>query len=117
MSRSQTTHKQINISSEHPSLSGHFPENPVLPGVVILGHVRSCIEEWKQCAIADSQLKSVKFLSPFLLSETSSQLLHIMLQEKTGSEATSTTKIEFRCLQNESLIAQGLWVYQSSHTQ
>ena len=117
MSHSQTTHKQINISSDHPSLSGHFPANPVLPGVVMLDHVRQCIEEWKHYSIDDSQLKSVKFLSPVLMGDGPSQSLNIVLDEKISTGTTSPTiKIEFRCLQNENLIVQGLWVLQADQS-
>jgi len=117
MSISEITHKQIVISSDHPSLLGHFPANPVLPGVVILDHVRRCIEEWKHYSIDDSQLKSVKFLSPVLLSGGSSQLLDIVLEEKKTLSTDTTTKIGFRCLQNENLIVQGLWLLQDDQSQ
>lgn len=117
MSHSQTTYKQIRISPDHPSLSGHFPANPVLPGVVILDQVRLCIEEWKNFSIKGSQLKSVKFLSPVLMSDESSPSLDIVLEEKNTLNTSPTTKIEFRCLQNEVLIVQGLWVVQADQPQ
>lgn len=116
MSHSQTIQKQINISSEHPSLSGHFPGNPVVPGVVILEHVRQCIEEWKSFSINDSQLKSVKFLSPVLMGDGPSQSLNIVLDEKISTGTSPTIKIEFRCLQNENLIVQGLWELQADQS-
>ncbi|MEA1890327.1 MAG: hypothetical protein U9N50_11180 [Pseudomonadota bacterium] len=117
MSINEITHRQINISSDHPSLSGHFPANPVLPGVVILDHVRQCIEEWKHYSIDDSQLKSVKFLSPVLVSDGSSHLLDIVLEEKKTLSTDTTTKIDFRCLQNDNLIMQGLWLLQADQSQ
>jgi 3-hydroxymyristoyl/3-hydroxydecanoyl-(acyl carrier protein) dehydratase len=117
MSHSQTTQKQINISSDHPSLSGHFPSNPVLPGVIILDHVRRCIEEWKHLPINVSQLKSVKFLSPVLMNDEPSQTLDIVLEEKVSSDTSRSKKIEFRCLQDEVLIVQGLWLLQADQSQ
>lgn len=114
---SQTTHKIIEISSNHPGLSGHFPGNPVLPGVVILDHVRQCIEKWKHYSIDDSQLKSVKFLSPVLKGDVPSPTLNIVLEEKNTLNISPTIKIEFRCLQNEDLIVQGLWELQADQPQ
>ena len=113
MSVNVITRKQLNISPDHSSLSGHFPANPVLPGVVILDHVRQCIEECKNFSMDDSQLKSVKFLSPVLMNGASSPSLDIVLEEKNTLNTTPTTKIEFRCLQEDNLIVQGLWVLQA----
>jgi len=117
MSESQTKKKQINISSDHPSLAGHFPGNPVVPGVVILDYVRQCIEEWKLFSVETSSLKSVKFLSPVLMSDVSSLSLNIVLEEKKIISTSPTTKIEFRCLQNDDLMVQGLWVLQADQSQ
>jgi len=122
MSDSHTTRKQINISSDRPSFAGHFPGNPVVPGVLILDYVRQCIEEWKLFSVEASSLKSVKFLSPLLMNEklmsdVSSQTLDIVLEEKKTIDSSPTKKIEFRCLQNDDLIAQGLWVLQANRSQ
>ena len=68
MNDSPSIQKQITITPDHPSLAGHFPANPVVPGVVILDHVRQFIEEWKLSSLAASKMKSVKFLSPVLMS-------------------------------------------------
>ena len=35
------------IKSTHPSLKGHFPSNPIVPGVVILDEVINIIKELK----------------------------------------------------------------------
>jgi len=117
MSSSLVIHKQINISSDHPGLAGHFPGNPVVPGVVILDQVRQCIENWKQIAVQASSLKSVKFLSPVLMSDVSSQSLNVVLQEKKSISTSTSTGIEFRCLQNDNLIVQGFWVFSADRSQ
>jgi len=117
MSDSQAIHKQINISSDHPSLDGHFPGNPVVPGVVIIDYVRQCIEQWKHCFVDASSLKSVKFLSPVLMSDVSSQSLNIVLEEKKSLSSSQAIKIEFRCLQNDDLIVQGQWLIEADRSQ
>ena len=51
------------IRANHPTLPGHFPGAPVVPGVVILDEVLAALIEWRQ----DSQLigiRLVKFLAP-----------------------------------------------------
>ena len=51
------------IRANHPTLPGHFPGTPLVPGVVILDEVLAALIEWRQ----DSQLtgiRMVKFLAP-----------------------------------------------------
>ena len=51
------------IRANHPTLPGHFPGAPLVPGVVILDEVLATLIEWRQ----DSQLtgiRMVKFLAP-----------------------------------------------------
>lgn len=40
--------KSFIISDEHPALAGHFPANPIVPGVVILDHVIRLWQEQSQ---------------------------------------------------------------------
>jgi hypothetical protein len=35
----------VTIGAEHPSLAGHFPGHPVVPGVVMLGEIMNAIRE------------------------------------------------------------------------
>jgi 3-hydroxyacyl-[acyl-carrier-protein] dehydratase len=51
------------ISADHPSLPGHFPDRPLVPGVVILDEVLAALVEWrKDCQL--SGIRTVKFLVP-----------------------------------------------------
>jgi acyl-coenzyme A synthetase/AMP-(fatty) acid ligase len=58
----------IRIPAEHPSLAGHFPGDPLVPGVVLLDAVLAHIRERRSGAI--SSLPSVKFLSAVRPKET-----------------------------------------------
>ena len=35
----------VTIGADHPSLAGHFPGHPVVPGVVMLGEIMNAIRE------------------------------------------------------------------------
>jgi 3-hydroxyacyl-[acyl-carrier-protein] dehydratase len=51
------------IPADHPSLAGHFPGVPIVPGVVVLDEVVAALAEWR----AESRLTgipSVKFIAP-----------------------------------------------------
>jgi 3-hydroxymyristoyl/3-hydroxydecanoyl-(acyl carrier protein) dehydratase len=54
----------IRISAAHPALPGHFPGNPVVPGVVLLDRVAAALERWRGVRVA--RLAQVKFLRPLL---------------------------------------------------
>ena len=51
------------IGADHPSLPGHFPGAPLVPGVVILDEVLAALDEWrKDCQVTG--IRTVKFLVP-----------------------------------------------------
>lgn len=54
----------IRIDAAHPSLPGHFPGNPVVPGVVLLDRVCAALE--RAGAGRLRRLLAVKFLAPLL---------------------------------------------------
>lgn len=55
------------IPHDHPSLAGHFPGRPVVPGVVVLEQVVAAIEAMH--GVAPVRLPQVKFLAPLLPGE------------------------------------------------
>ena len=51
------------IAADHPSLAGHFPGNPIVPGVVILEEVVRAFEGWRlESRVVGTSV--VKFLAP-----------------------------------------------------
>jgi 3-hydroxymyristoyl/3-hydroxydecanoyl-(acyl carrier protein) dehydratase len=51
----------FDVPRDHPAFDGHFPGEPVLPGVVILAEVLACIEADTGIAAADWTLENGKF--------------------------------------------------------
>ena len=63
----RTTQVGRRLSCEHPSLAGHFPGQPVFPGVVLLAEAVEAAIEWAGDSDrlgASPRVESVKFLSP-----------------------------------------------------
>jgi 3-hydroxyacyl-[acyl-carrier-protein] dehydratase len=51
------------ISADHPSLPGHFPGTPIVPGVVILDEILAALTEWRGDSHVTA-IRAVKFLAP-----------------------------------------------------
>ena len=84
------------ITADHPSLPGHFPGTPVVPGVVVLDHVLQASERWQGRMLGARTLKLVKFHSPLLPEQRADVSLEI--------EGTTLT---FRVTRDDQPVAQG----------
>jgi 3-hydroxymyristoyl/3-hydroxydecanoyl-(acyl carrier protein) dehydratase len=87
------------VPASHPSLPGHFPGSPVVPGVVVLDLVLRAASEWQQRAVRVSGLKQVKFLAPLLPEERADVALEV-----------AGDTLSFRVARGEHVIAQGTFV-------
>jgi len=60
-----TLTRTVCIPADHPALPGHFPGNPVVPGVVLLDAVAALLEsEWQLAVRGLPQVKFVRPLKP-----------------------------------------------------
>ena len=64
---SATFSAPLYIDAAHPALSGHFPGNPVVPGVVLLQRVAVALKDWRDEKMTRFE---VKFLAPLLPDQT-----------------------------------------------
>ena len=64
-----THERTVSIGHDHPSLAGHFPGHPVVPGVVLLGEVIETLRR-SSAALSVRGLPMVKFSSPLKPGET-----------------------------------------------
>jgi len=87
------------IPADHPSLPGHFPGRPLVPGVVVLERVVEAIEA-THGPLASMRLPQVKFLQPLLPGET---VRIELVAELDGS----VPRWRFRVLRDATLIASG----------
>ena len=59
---------RFTVPASHPSLPGHFPGRPVVPGVVLLAQVQAAIES-AHGPLPAPRLPQVKFMRPLLPGE------------------------------------------------
>ena len=89
------------ISPDHPSLPGHFPGKPIVPGVVLLERVIEAIEA-AQGPLLPLRLPQVKFMQPLLPGESADVHLE-----------GSAPRWRFRVMRAEVLLASGEIVAQA----
>ena len=56
--------ESVRVPASHPSLPGHFPDRPIVPGVVLLDFIAAALERAGAGRIA--QISAVKFIAPLL---------------------------------------------------
>ena len=88
------------IRTDHPSLPGHFPGRPLVPGVVVLERVVEAIEA-AHGPLPALRLPQVKFLQPLLPGERA--CIELARIEPEGA----APRWRFRVLREATLIASG----------
>lgn len=83
------------IDADHPALPGHFPGQPVVPGVVLLDHVAAAVAQWQGRTL--QRLAQVKFLQPLLPGQDAELVLTV-----------DGERIRFRISAAEREIANGI---------
>ena len=86
---------QFSIPHDHPSLPGHFPGRPIVPGVVLLERVLEAIE-LTHAPLGVLRLPQVKFARPLLPGQTATVQLE-----------GAAPRWRFRVLRGETLLASG----------
>lgn len=62
------TRMHFTVPHDHPCLPGHFPGNPIVPGVVVLQQVIEAVEA-THGPLPPLRLPQVKFMQPLLPGE------------------------------------------------
>jgi 3-hydroxyacyl-[acyl-carrier-protein] dehydratase len=95
----------FSIPADHPCLPGHFPGQPIVPGVVLLDRVLAAIEA-RHGALGPPRMPQVKFMQP-LLPEQTAQIELQPIEPQPGDAAAAPPRWRFRVLRDGALIASG----------
>ncbi|HMN44787.1 MAG TPA: hypothetical protein PKE27_09455 [Povalibacter sp.] len=93
---------EIVVPADHPSLAGHFPGNPIVPGVVLLDAVLAAIRTQRPCMLLS--MPTVKFLQPVLPQE------RIELRIEFTPDNEGTLRARFQGSRRQSPVFEGTFV-------
>lgn len=65
--------ESFRVLSTHAALPGHFPDNPIVPGVVLLDRIAAVIERGTGLRLA--RIDAVKFVAPLRPDEDASLIV------------------------------------------
>ncbi|WP_430391836.1 hydroxymyristoyl-ACP dehydratase [Dyella sp. 20L07] len=86
--------REICVTADHPSLPGHFPGAPLVPGVVLLEQVAQALREWRGERVV--RVVDAKFVAPLLPNEHAMVVL-----------TTANARVRFEIRRNDELLARG----------
>ena len=86
------------ISVNHPSLPGHFPGTPIVPGVVLLDEILAALTEWRRGSRVTA-IHAVKFLAPLKPQQPFTICL------SAGQDAED--EVDFSCRVDDRVIVEG----------
>ena len=91
----------FHIPADHPALAGHFPGNPVVPGVVLLDHIMTSAQSvflaHRVCGI-----RKLKWLRP-VLPEQRCDIQWAAVRASSAKEMQA----RFVCLHNNARVVEG----------
>ncbi len=87
----------LHVPASHPSLPGHFPGNPIVPGALLLSLAIDALQtEFGPFLLAG--LPKVRFLQPLCAEQVF----------RVEGEQRTTGSLRFRCVRDEAVIAEGV---------
>lgn len=111
----------ICVAHDHPALPGHFPGQPVVPGVVLLDRVIEAAEASLGRSVRVVGMPQVKFLSPLLPGQEANAVIEVsepvtrdvtheavaLGERGSRSRETAGATLRFRIERAGAVIAQG----------
>lgn len=90
-----TFQRDICVAADHPSLPGHFPGSPLVPGVMLLEQVALALRDWRGQRLV--RVSEAKFVAPLLPAQDAV----VALTETDG-------RLRFEIRRDGELLARGI---------
>lgn len=92
---SETYSLEIEINKDHPIFDGHFPDNPVMPGVCMMQIIKEITEGIVGAKLFMEKCSNVKFMA--IINPKINSLLHVeirVIHENSKVLVKNTTKFD-----------------------
>lgn len=91
----------LSVAADHPAYAGHFPGQPILPGVVLLDEALQALALRQGLDTAVGQIKSAKFPSPVKPGEVL----------RLNYAATAAGVFRFEVMAGQRVVASGVFTF------
>jgi 3-hydroxyacyl-[acyl-carrier-protein] dehydratase len=82
-SQDEKTSVEVMINKEHAVFEGHFPGNPVVPGVFLIQMIREVIEELQHKKFRIEKADEIKFMNMVIPEQNCHLILEIQQRAKS----------------------------------
>lgn len=93
----QSLHCLVRIAANHPAAEGHFPGNPLVPGVVLLDEVIAAVRQGYCGFPSVVRIEQAKFHTPVIFG----QILDLQVRPRPGN------RLEFSLQRDDEVVASG----------
>ena len=97
----------VRLNTEHPIFNGHFPGNPISPGVCNIQMIKECAERIMGCQLRLDNIKQCKFSNLIIPSSELRITISIRLQQIEGNRIKLHGIISTGDIKNTELKAEG----------
>jgi 3-hydroxyacyl-[acyl-carrier-protein] dehydratase len=80
---------EIKINAAHPLFNGHFPDSPVMPGVVQLQMVKDILSHWLGRPLKLKAIRTCKFLEVLNPQQHAAIMISIKVKENNVMEVSA----------------------------
>lgn len=86
---------QITLNAQHAIFKGHFPDNPVMPGICMIQIIKELTEGVLKQALFMEQVSNVKFMS-LINPEKCNELLISFVVDQSSGKVKVKSNIEYQ---------------------
>jgi acyl-coenzyme A synthetase/AMP-(fatty) acid ligase len=98
------------VPPTHPSLAGHFPGNPIVPGVVLLDMIVAAAQSSLPSNVALCELRAAKFILPIKPNDVVE--LSLRIEKATDRAESGAWRVHFNGMCNDLPAIDGSIVFQ-----